>query len=306
MLREEKGVWNQVYRLLLQFREEAISRVFRLLRSRGAAFMPIIKSVVSLLDDKRGEIQKSIESQLRLVAEKEASFMGNTIDARTKNHPRKIKKIRDQPLFEGESNWFDKVFTPVKRKLRKSLQLEVSKGSSIESVIDRIFGKDVPREIKIGAWQGTEFQGGVLARLRSNLKTLVTTSFYEMIYRVRKFSYARADKVSVLRSVAVLDGRTTSICKEYHGLLFNNSNLRGVGHKKAFLATPRHWNCRSQHLPEDFNGKKIKQIEFEEWFKDLSNSAQDSLLGSRGGEVYRGGQEDLFSILKRLSPNYLG
>ena len=90
MLREEKGVWNQVYRLLLQFREEAISRVFRLLRSRGAAFMPIIKSVVSLLDDKRGEIQKSIESQLRLVAEKEASFMGNTIDARTKNHPRKI------------------------------------------------------------------------------------------------------------------------------------------------------------------------------------------------------------------------
>ncbi len=53
MLREEKGVWNQVYRLLLQFREEAISRVFRLLRSRGAAFMPIIKSVVSLLDDKR-------------------------------------------------------------------------------------------------------------------------------------------------------------------------------------------------------------------------------------------------------------
>ena len=32
MVREEKGLWYQVYRVLLQFREEATSRVFKFLR----------------------------------------------------------------------------------------------------------------------------------------------------------------------------------------------------------------------------------------------------------------------------------
>lgn len=305
MLREEKGVWNKVYRLLIQFREEAISRVFRIFRGESSDLATGLKSLVNLFDDKRTEIKDSIESQLRLVAAKEADFMSSTVEAITRNYPRKLKSLRDRPLFEGESNWFDKIFTPVKRKLRKSLQLEVSKGSSIESVIDRIFGKDVPREVKIGAWQGSEFQGGVLARLRSSLKTLVTTSFYEMVGKVRKFSYARAKKISVLRSVAVLDSRTTSICKQYHGLLFRADNLRGIGHRQRFLGTPRHWNCRSQYLPESFDGKEIKNLEFDEWFKDLSNSAQNSLLGTKGSELYRGGQKDLLSILKRLSPVYL-
>ncbi len=306
MLREEKGIWNQIYRLLIQFREEAISRVFRFLRNINDATASGIKAIVALLDDKRKEIEKTIQAQFRLLAEKEAKFLGKTIESKTRNHPRKITTVRDKPLFSGEGNWFDQVFIPVKKKLSKSLKLEVSKKSSIETVIDRIFGKDTKREVKVGSWQGNEFQGGVLSRLRSNLKTLVTTGFYEMVSKVRKFSYARADKVSVLKSVAVLDGRTTNICRHYHGLSFEAASKRGIGHQKKFLATPRHWNCRSQHLPDDFDGKKIEQLEFDSWFKDLSNSAQDSLLGSRGGEIYRGGQNDLLSILKRLSPSYLG
>lgn len=306
MLREEKGFWNQIYRLLLQFREEAISRVFRFLRGSQFPGNAAIKGVIGLLDDKRKVIQSEIERQLRLIAEKEAGFLSAVIEARTRNHPRKLKKVREAPLFSGDENWFDKIFNPIKSKLRKSLQYSISRKDPIESVIDRVFGKDTVKEIKIGSWRGNEFQGGVLSRLRSNLKTLVTTSFYEMVSKVRKFSYARSPKLGVLRSVAVLDGNTTSVCKHYHGLLFDATSLRGIGHNQKFLAVPRHWNCRSQLLPEEFAGKKLDKTDFEDWFKDLSNSAQDTLLGSKGGVIYRSGQNELLTILKRLSPRYLG
>ena len=80
--------------------------------------------------------------------------------------------------------------------------------------------------------------------------------------------------------------------------------LKPIGHNKKYVATPRHWNCRSQHIPEDFDGKKIERVGFEDWFKDLSNKAQDSLLGSRGGDLYRNQQVPLLNLLKRDSvPN---
>lgn len=305
MMREEKGVWNRIYRILIQFREEAISRVFRFLRRTGGLATELFKSVASLLDDKKDDLESLLERQIRLIAEKEQNFLKDSLSVNMSKYPRKLTKVQGNPLFKGSTSWTARIFAPIKKKLRKSLQFSISRKSPIEDVVDRVFGKDTPKEIKIGNWRGNEFQGGVLSRLRSNLKTLVTTSFYEIVFKVRKFAFSRADRVGALRSVAVLDNRTTAVCRSYDGLLYQRRTLKPIGHNQKFIPTPRHWNCRSQHIPDEIDGVKLDKIPFEEWFKKLSNVAQDSLLGSSGGEKYRKQQNSLESLLKRLSPRYV-
>ncbi len=306
MVREEKGIWYSIYRILLQLREEATSRVFRFLRGSESKISGISNGISSLLDDKSQQIGRTIQSQLRLAAEQESGFWKKALGLSMKNYPRKLSSVNDAPLYSGEGNLIGKIFNPVKKRIKKMLQYSISQNHSIDQTLDRIFGKDLSKEIKVKTWQGTEFQGGVLAKVRKSLQTVVTTSYYEMVSKVRKFAYARTERVNTIRSVAVLDTRTTSVCKKHDGLRFNRADLKPIGHKEKFQPTPRHWNCRSQHIPEDLDGKKIEQVEFEDWFRDLSNSAQNLLLGSKGGEMYRSKQDNLLNLVKRLSPKYLG
>lgn len=306
MVREEKGLWYQVYRILLQFREEATSRVFKFLRGSGNKTGTLFKSLNSLLDDKVQETERVFGSQIRLAAEQESDFWKKSLDIKMSNYPRKLSSVNDAPLFSGSNSWLNRIFSPVKSRMKKLIQYSVSQNHSIDQALDRVFGKDTEKEVKVKTWRGTEFQGGVLAKVRKSLQSLVTTSYYEMVSKVRKFAYARTERINTLRSVAVLDSRTTTVCKEYDGLKFDRKTLKPIDHKKKYVATPRHWNCRSQHIPEDFDGKKIERVGFEDWFQDLSNKAQDSLLGSRGGDLYRNQQVPLLNLLKRLSPKFMG
>ena len=306
MVREEKGIWYQIYRILLQFREEATGRVFRFLRGQVAPVRTLQDSLSSLLDDKVQQMMKSLQSQLRLIAEKESAFWKKTLGLPLKNYPRKLSSVNDAPLYSGSGNWFTKIFEPVKKRMRKIVQYSISQNHSIDQTLDKVFGKDLPKEIKVQTWRGTEFQGGVLAKVRKSLQTLVTTSTYEMVSKVRKFAYARTDRVTALRSVSVWDTRTTSLCQEYNGLTFDSKKLKPIGHSRKFIPTPRHWNCRAQYIPEDFDGKVLERKDFSDWFKGLSHSAQNTLLGSRGGELYRNEEVPLLNLLKRLSPRYLG
>lgn len=306
MVREEKGIWYQIYRILLQFREEATSRIFRFFRGSQNKRSSLFSSLNSLLDDKVEETGKVFKDQIRLVAEQESEFWKSSLGITMRNYPRKLSSVNDAPLFSGSNSWLSRIFSPVKSRMKKMIQYSISQNHSIDQSLDRVFGKDTDKEVKVKTWRGTEFQGGVLARVRKSLQSLVTTSYYEMVYKVRKFAYARTERISTLRSVAVLDSRTTTVCREYDGLKFDRKTLKPIGHNKKYVATPRHWNCRSQHIPEDFDGKKMESIRFEDWFKDLSNSAQNTLLGSRGGDLYRNQQVPLLGLLKRLSPKFMG
>ena len=306
MVKEEKGIWYKIYRLLLQFREEASSRVFKFLRGATTTFSSIERSLNSLFESKKNEIKDLLKSQIRFAAESEGSFWKGSLETPLKNFPRKLNSVKDAPLYSGKGNLFSRIFDPVRKKLKQTLQFSISQNHSIDQTLDRVFGKDTPKEIKVQTWRGKEFQGGVLAKVRKSLQSLVTTAYYEMVGKVRKFAYKRTDRIEVLRSVAVLDSRTTKVCRDYDGLRFRKKDLTPVGHNQKFIDVPRHWNCRSQYIPEDFDGKDLPKKDFTDWFKELGKSAQDSLLGIRGGELYRGNPSGLPSILKRLSPSYLG
>ena len=72
-----------------------------------------------------------------------------------------------------------------------------------------------------------------------------------MASSVRDKTYlANLDVIDQIQSVATLDGRTTPICASYDGLRWTADGHKPVGgHGKTYLPTPRHWNCRSTHVP---------------------------------------------------------
>ena len=214
--------------------------------------------------------------------------------------------MNDAPLYSGSGNLFSKTFSSVKKRLKMMLQYSISKNHTIDQTLDKVFGKDLPKEIKVKTWRGSEFQGGVLAQVRKSLQSLATTAYYEMVAKVRKFAFARTDRVQSIRSLSSLEGKNTEGCKVYEGLVFGKDSLTPIGHSKQYVPVPRHWNCRSQYIPNDFDGKTLQSISMRDWFKGLSVGAQNSLLGSKGGELYRNKPNDLLIILKRLTPIYLG
>ena len=306
MIREEKGVWNHILRILLEFRDEATSRVFKYFRSNESKTKNLNKNIQTLLEDKKSKVGKELVTQLRLVAEEESKFQRGIFDAESlRNYPRTLKKVMGNSISEGGTNWLNKIFNPVRKLIRQTIQYSISQGDNLDKSIDRIFGKDLPKELKIGNWSGNDFQGGTLDRMRAKLRSLVTTCYYEMVSKVRQFAYKKSGRVTVLRSVAVLDDRTTDTCKRYDGLLFS-LDLRPIDHKLPYLPIPRHWNCRSQYIPDSISGKKMRSITFRNWFNKLSEEIQDTLLTKRGGDIYRSQGTDLLSLFKRLTPRYLG
>ena len=75
MSREEKGLWNLMYKVLLQLREESISRVFKFMRSQAGRLNELVKSLSSILEDKSAELSDLLRSQLVLVARNESDFL---------------------------------------------------------------------------------------------------------------------------------------------------------------------------------------------------------------------------------------
>jgi len=305
MSREEKGLWHLMYKSLLQLREEFISRVFNFMRSSAGRINELMKTLSSILDDKSSELSDLLKSQLVLVARNESDFWKSILKIPLKNYPRKLISVNDAPLYSGAGNLFSRIFNPVKKKLKAMLQFSVSQNHSIDQTLDRVFGKETSKEINVKSWRGTEFQGGVLAKVRKSLQSLAVTAYYEMIAKVRKFAFARTDRVQSIRSTSSLEGNTTEGCKKYEGLVFGKDSLQPISHQNKYEPVPRHWNCRSQYIPNDFDGKSLEPISMVDWFKGLSIGAQNSLLGKKGGELYRNKHSDLLIIMKRLSPVYL-
>ena len=57
------------------------------------------------------------------------------------------------------------------------------------------------------SWRGTEFQGGVLAKVRKSLQSLAVTAYYEMIAKVRKLLLREQTEFNQFAALQVLKAR---------------------------------------------------------------------------------------------------
>ena len=90
MSREEKGIFNLLYKSLLQLREEIISRVFLFLRSKTGKIGELMSSINSVIADKSSEMSSLLKEQLALVAKAESDFWKSMFGLPLKNYPNQL------------------------------------------------------------------------------------------------------------------------------------------------------------------------------------------------------------------------
>jgi hypothetical protein len=157
-------------------------------------------------------------------------------------------------------------------------------------------------------------------------ESLVRTAVHNVSSTVRDNTYiANLDVIEAVESVATLDSRTTTICASYDGLRWNADTHKPIGgHGKVYLSTPRHWGCRSTHVPvisklneldrlakqkgltipkavrASVDGPQPATQSMNSWLKKQSANRQNLIVGGKAqGDLFRKGKLALKDFTNR-------
>ncbi|WP_299945336.1 minor capsid protein [uncultured Ruegeria sp.] len=187
-----------------------------------------------------------------------------------------------QSFFDG---WSDKTF----RRVEGSIRLSAAQGESLTQAIRRLRGT-----------RARNYRDGLFHATRRDMAMLVRTSMQHVAVQAKEAVWDRnRDIIKGVEWAAVLDGRTSTICRSLDGQVFPVDE----GPRP-----PAHIACRSVTVPQvrdglSILGKKgqqtargadgIKQVaanqDYYQWLKTQPAEFQDSVIGSERGKLLRSG-----------------
>lgn len=233
-----------------------------------------------------------------------------------------LQAVVDDSLIRGAlgSKWWDRLEENTKNKITKGIQLGIAEGESMSQIKTRLLGKTTGQfeTYEVGGKTRRRMKrvGGWIQASNREAEAVIRTSVHSVASNVRDKTYlANLDVIDQIQSVATLDGRTTPICASYDGLRWTADGHKPVGgHGKAYLPTPRHWNCRSTHVPvlgeldkldaiaktkgikippatrASVQGKVPALTKMDDWLLIQPEVTQNKLLGGVAkGDLYRKG-----------------
>ena len=237
-----------------------------------------------------------------------------------------LQAVVDDSLIRGAlgSKWWDRLEENTKNKITKGIQLGIAEGESMSQIKTRLLGKTTGQfeTYEVGGKTRRRMKrvGGWIQVSNREAEAVIRTSVHSVASSVRDKTYlANLDVIDQIQSVATLDGRTTPICVSYDGLRWTADGHKPVGgHGKVYLATPRHWNCRSTHVPVLGELDKLDAIaktkgikippasrasvsgpvhgmkSMDDWLKTQDIPTQNALVGGAAkGTLYRTGKIQL-------------
>lgn len=253
----------------------------------------------------------------------------------------KIREIALRRPFQGRllKDWYATLQQADQKRLRESIQLGMTQGESVPTMMQRIAGTRANR-----------FRDGVLSITRREAETVVRTAVNHVSNRAREAVFdENSDVIRALRWTSTLDGRTSAICRARDGQMAvteGNSLREGeLALQPPGARPPAHPNCRSvvvavidetgvvgtrpsvtdtrrrERREVDFRkiskstGKPIKQVRSEwadrnigtvpakttynQWLKRQPAEFQDEVLGSTKGKLFRSGKVDVQEFVDR-------
>ena len=237
-----------------------------------------------------------------------------------------LQAVVDDSLIRGAlgSKWWDRLEENTKNKITKGIQLGIAEGESMSQIKRSLLGKTTGQfeTYEVGGKTRRRMKrvGGWIQASNREAEAVIRTSVHSVASSVRDKTYlANLDVIDQIQSVATLDGRTTPICVSYDGLRWTADGHKPVGgHGKVYLATPRHWNCRSTHVPVLGELDKLDAIaktkgikippasrasvsgpvhgmkSMDDWLKTQDIPTQNALVGGAAkGTLYRTGKIQL-------------
>ena len=198
---------------------------------------------------------------------------------------------------------------------------------------------DVERAIKMGMTIG-ETNNQLAQRVVNtmgvsmrNAQSIVITGTSAVTNKVRMDFYeANDDVIKGYQSIAVLDGKTSDVCIAYSNAKYTK-DFKPINGSPRYFPTPRHFRCRSTHIPilktwrelgidEDElpigtqssdMGYLPQDYSFSDYLKLKTQAQQNEILGNGKAQLWRDGKITLSQLvnqqgrtltLKELSEKY--
>ena len=203
---------------------------------------------------------------------------------------RQLNSIINSRPFEGDllKKWWSRLNVKAQNDITQQIQIGITEGETTQQIIRRLAGS------KAG-----QFMDGAFGGLRRNVAATVQTATNHVSTHAREMTYkANEDIVKGVQIVATLDHRTTEICMEQDGKVYDIDD----GPRPPF-----HWNCRTTTVPvlkslkemgfksPDFppatrasmKGQVPARQTYGPWLRKQPAAVQDDILGKAKGKLYR-------------------
>jgi len=304
-------------RRLLAILEEADRNLVRRLRVELARFgddvdftgEKLLALIAFVRGLRRGVMQQfriEIRSMLFNLASAEAAFERRMLQRATPQpfdfrtaRAKDLRRVTVAQPFDGRllREWFQSLERADLASVTRVIQSGLAERKPVTQIIRDVAGTKIQR-----------FSDGVLSQTRRNAEAVIRTSITHVSTAARQEVWKEnADSIIALRWTAILDGRTSAICRardEHYAPVPGGKplppdlpRLRPEGARP-----PAHVNCRSVMVPildpEKF-GAIPDRVSYNEWLRRQTAEEQDKILGKAKGALFRRGDLDVDKFVDR-------
>lgn len=307
---------RKVIALLNDVQERIVARLLRsgdsmsaLSRARQQALLDDIKYIVeSVYSDATGKLHISLEALARYEVEYQSGVFKNIIPVDlptvTPSSAQILAAVRSRP-FQGRllREWYADLPKDAFKRLRNSIRMGIVEGRTVDQMVRDIRGT-----------RALGYKDGILEINRRNAATTVRTAVAHTSSAARSVFYEEnSDLIAGEQWIAVLDGRTSPICRGRDNKIFPV----GVGPRP-----PAHPNCRSGMTPvlksakalgltglpgstrASMNGQVAADMSYSDWLRKQPVEFQNDVLGYKKAIMFRNGGLDLDRFTNKAGREY--
>jgi SPP1 gp7 family putative phage head morphogenesis protein len=289
-------------------------------RERLPASQFAVDRLDQLLDNLRrlnaqaySEVAAELDTELRDLTQAEINFQVRTISTEV---PLAVVAVAPQEVysaamarpFQGKllSEWMVNLEAGKAAAIRDAIRIGYIEGETTEQIVRRIRGT-----------RANGYADGLLEITRRNAQAVVRTAVQHTAAFASEMVYEEnADIVKAVKYSAVLDTRTTAVCRGRSGKIYPLGKPRP--------AIPAHIGCRSHYAPitksfrelgldaDDFpastqaslNGQVPADLTYQSWLEKQSVARQNEVLGETKAKLFRDGGLKLDRFVDRQGREY--
>lgn len=242
-----------------------------------------------------------------------------------------LEKLATDTLIEGapSAEWWSKQAVSLQDEFKRVMRVGVAKGETLQQMSARVMGTQKPSLLGVRgkipgvtdeAIEGLTYEPGLLRKARRNAQALVRTSYQTIMSEARQDAYrANDDVIKGTELCAVLDSRTTLICRGYDGKTWDLNGKPIPPNTLPQMIPPLHWGCRSVLVPilkdleeilgvpgmsamptstrSSIDGQISTDVTFDQWMKARPVKEQIEVLGKGRQKLYADGKLTLADML---------
>ncbi|NQY60804.1 minor capsid protein [Cognatishimia sp.] len=314
--RYSTGVTKKILAILARTDKKIVKRLERdgLTEIGRMRLQRQLKAIREILKDGHEQLAGALRSELLGLTQQEISFQGELftqaipvqLDYATPS-PHQVYAAAMARPFQTKMmrEWLADYERAKRQKIIGTIQQGFITGDTTNQIVQNLRGT-----------RSMSYRNGVLRSTRSSAERMVRTSIAHFASVARdRFYEENQDIIKAEKYVAVLDSRTSNICKSLDGKVFE----RGKG-----VMTPAHPNCRSLRTPilksfaelgfdvrelppsvrSSMNGTVPADMNYEEWLRKQSVSVQNDALGATRAKLFRKGGMTIDKFVDKRGASY--